>query len=236
MKKLMSALLTTLFLACTQSQALADSTNPVRECDARIKSKDELKILNGKIELIFSGSPTLEMMANYKVPNQKEKEAIALWIEEQKKCKQLGDEWFTSARPEWVALIDRAYSDMFFLAADLYGGKINYGAFAKGQVKINDDLKISMASLKQQLRQQDEAKQDAHSQQQAMEERRLQQERVYQAQQQAINRQQTEAAKSAATTNLGLELLKMGQPRTLGNPSVNCTTYTRGPYGTINCQ
>jgi len=231
MKKLMITLLATFFVS---SSVRADS--PVKECEAQIESQKELQILKGKVELLFSADPPLEMLANNRVPNKKEKEAIAIWVKEQKKCKQLGAELFKNANPEWVALINKAYSEMFFLAADLYGEKINYGAFAKGQVKINDDLKISMASLKQQLRQQDEAKQEAHSQQQAMEERRLQQERVYQAQQQAINRQQTEAAKSAATTNLGLELLKMGQPHTLGNPSVNCTTYTRGPYGTINCQ
>jgi len=231
MKKLMITLLATLFVS---SSVRADGS--VKECEAQIESQKELQILKGKVELFLSADPSLEMLANNRVPNKKEKEAIAIWVKEQKKCKQLGAELTKNANPEWIALIDRAYSDMFFLAADLYEAKINYGAFAKGQVRIIDDLKISIATLKQRLGQQAEAKQEARNQQQAMEERQRQQEQAYQAQQQALNKQQIEAANSAATTNLGLELLKMGQPRTLGNPSVNCTTYTRGPYGTINCQ
>lgn len=56
-----------------------------------------------------------------------------------------------------------------------------------------------------------------------------------QLQQQSLTRQQIEATQSAAIANAGLQLMQAGQPRTLGN-TLNCTTYQRGIYGSINCQ
>lgn len=171
MKKLMITLLATFFVS---SSVRADS--PVKECETQIESQKELQILKGKVELLFSADPPLEMLANNRVPNKKEKEAIAIWVKEQKKCKQLGAELFKNAPPEMIRLIDGAYSDMFFLVADLYEKKINYGAFAKGQVKVNDALKANMTALKQQLRQQEEAKMNERRQQQAIEDQRRQNE------------------------------------------------------------
>lgn len=139
----------------------ADS--PTRECERYIVANPELQVLKGKVELLFSADPPLEMLASNKIPTNKEKEALAAWVREQKKCKQLGDETYKTAPPEFVALIDKAYSDMFLLAVDLYEKKINYGAFAKGQVKVNDNLKTNMAALKQQQRQ----KQEERAQQEA---------------------------------------------------------------------
>lgn len=48
------------------------------------------------------------------------------------------------------------------------------------------------------------------------------------------SRRQADAANSAALGALGLGM--MSGPRPIPSNTVNCTTYQRGPYGTMSCQ
>jgi len=49
-------------------------------------------------------------------------------------------------------------------------------------------------------------------------------------------RRQADAANSAAMGALGLSMMNAGAPRPIPNNTINCTSYQRGPYGTMSCQ
>jgi cytochrome c len=171
--------------------------DPTTECITQIPFKKELQILNGKILLDGSANYSFEMLANNSFPSKKEMKAISLWVNEHKRCKQIGNEWRTSRYPAApLALVDKLYSDNIFLAADLYAKKISYGDFAKGVVKANQEFSVSTAALQQQqqlqLRQQQQAKQqqkDAIVQQQQRD-TLLRQQQSEQQHQEALARQQ----------------------------------------------
>lgn len=157
--------------ACRSQSANSSSSNsnslasdPTSECISQIKSKKELQILKGKIELGGAADQPIEILANSSVPTKKERAAISLWITEHKNCKQLGNEWReTNVLPSIIALLEGVYSDTYLLAADLYAKKISYGDYAKAYIKIQQEFKTNTNAEIQQLRQQQVARQDAEN-------------------------------------------------------------------------
>lgn len=164
----------------------------VADCEAQIVANKDLQILKGKIDLLNTANQPIEILANSKVPSNKEKAAIALWVEEQKRCSAPGIEYHKSQSPEVGAIYEQAYSELFISAADLYQRKITYGDFARATVRRHQEVRERIAAViarfrEQQQRQQAEKEQrEAWERQQADNQQReaLAQQRQLQIQQQ----------------------------------------------------
>lgn len=113
----------------------------VAECEAQIVANKNLQILKGKLDLLHSANQPIEILANAKVPSRKEKAAISLWVEEQKRCSAPGIAYHKSQSPEIGAIYEQAYTEMYISASDLYQGKITYGDFAKAGVRRHQEIR-----------------------------------------------------------------------------------------------
>jgi hypothetical protein len=153
--KFQAMLNATLFLLAIAFSSNCLAGDPSDDCMARLKSNDELQILNGKIAVGITEEQTLEILSNDDLPTKKEKEAISIWVKERQICKHLGDEWRSKNYPPTVIpIVDGCYSDLTSLTADLYARKISYGDFAKRRAKIDQECKKSMADEAQLVNQQ----------------------------------------------------------------------------------
>lgn len=232
--------------------------DPSTVCIAEVKSKKELQILNGKIELGGSADYSLEMLANTNRPTKKEKEALSLWVSEHNKCKQMGDGWRNQNYPSAIiAILDKLYSEINFLAADLYARKISYGDFAKGQIRLYREFNANMIEAFQRIRQQLEAenqrrealkKEQAHQQQEAL--TKLQQVQRQEAEDQQkdelVKRQQAlqlmqmqqirqqQKLQSMPPCIPGLKGMLMANGGCYEKPTYN-TDCTRGYMGDLHC-
>ncbi len=119
----------------------------VAECEAQIVANKNFQILKGKLDLLYSANPSIEILANSKVPSKREKVAISLWVEEQKRCSAPGIAYHKSQSPEIGAIYDQAYAEMYISAADLYQGKITYGDFAKAGARRHQEIKGKISSV-----------------------------------------------------------------------------------------
>lgn len=197
--KLFFTILAITWLSFAGSTAAAEFSVP--ECEAQIVANKNFQILKGKVDLLNTANQPTEILANSNVPSKKEKAAIALWVEEQRKCSKLGIEYFNSRSPEIGAIFDRAYSELFLSAADLYQGKITYGGFARASVKRHQDVKEQIAGVVARHREQQAAKtqQEAIARQQELEQREAiaRQEQEKQEQQEQIRRERCESLKQS---------------------------------------
>ena len=242
---LMKALVFSLLLTPFLSANAENDADPSVICFSAINSNPDLKILQNKIALVDQRAQTLEMLANEKKPNKAEKIAISLWVDETEKCKQVGDDWRARNMPApIVSLIDQSFAWLKPTAADLYGGKITFGEFAKARTaqftKFTADLSEIVQKLKTaKMEQQDkDAKDDEkHAAERAENEKTRRS--VYE-QQQAQLRAQAEQARmqdDQARRNAALMFLS-NQPRPyqipiqqmpqMGSPSINTNCYTMG--------
>ncbi len=119
----------------------------VSECEAQIVANKSFQILKGKLDLLYTANPSIEILANSKVPSKTEKAAISLWVEEQKRCSAPGIAYYRSQSPEVGAIYERAYTEMYISAADLYQGKISYGEFAKAGVRRHQEIRERIGVL-----------------------------------------------------------------------------------------
>lgn len=119
---------------------LADA-DPSVECMNQIELKNEIRILNMKINLEnFSGKP-FNIKTNSNRPGKTAQKAIFMWLGELKKCKKSGDEWRSkNYPPPIVSVIDKSYADFFALTINLYASKIRYSNYAQSAVKIHKDF------------------------------------------------------------------------------------------------
>jgi len=113
----------------------------VAECETQIVANKNLQILKGKVDLLYSANPPIEILANNKVPSKMEKVAISLWVEEQKRCSAPGIAYHKSQSREIGAIYEQAYTEMYISASDLYQGKITYGDFAKAGVRRHQEIR-----------------------------------------------------------------------------------------------
>ena len=126
----------------------------IADCEAQIVANKDLKILKGKIDLLNTANQPIEILANSKVPSNKEKAAIALWVEEQKRCSAPGIEYHKSQSPEVGAIFDQAYAELYISAADLYQRKITYGDFARATVRRHQEVRERIAAVIARFREQ----------------------------------------------------------------------------------
>lgn len=181
----------------SSEKAVNESSNaltidPSTECIAKIPSNKELQVLNGKILLDGSSAYSFEQLANQSAPSNRESKAIAIWAKEIKSCKDLGGNWRANIYPATLLqLFDKLYSDINFLAADLYVKKINYGGFAKGVVKADQEFSANIAVLTQKKREDEQATLNQKEVLAQQERRALQQQQQQQLQlQQQIQQEQ----------------------------------------------
>lgn len=160
----------------------ANAGIPVADCEAQITANKGLQILKGKMDLLNSDNQPIEILTNDNVPSRKEKEAIALWIKEQRRCSKPGIDYYKGQSLAIGAILEKAYSETFLSAADLYQGKITYGDFARASVKRHQDVKEQVAGIAARYREQ----QVAETQQEAEHQRSLRQERCTSLRQRVI--------------------------------------------------
>jgi len=161
------------------------SQNSLTPCEAEMVANKSLQILKGKLDLLNAESQPLEILANNKKPSKKEQPAIALWVEEQKRCSAPGIAYHRSHSLEVGAIFDQAYADLYISAADLYQGKITYGDFAQATVRRHQALKERLSGVVARFREQqnERARQESFARQQELD-------RQQQAQQELLARQQ----------------------------------------------
>lgn len=166
-----NALLISLFVAfgiVSTNEAIAEVS--VADCEAQIVANKNLQILKGKIDLLNTANQPIEILANNKVPSsKKEKEAIALWVEEQRRCSAPGIEYHKSQSPEVGAIFEQAYSELFISAADLYQKKITYGDFARATVRRHQEVRERIAAVIARFREQQQRQQAEKEQREAWE-------------------------------------------------------------------
>lgn len=154
----------------------------VADCEAQITANKRLQVLKGKMDLLNSDDQPTEILTNDNVPSRKEKKAIALWIKEQKRCSKPGIDYYKGQSPAIGAIFEKAYSETFFSADDLYQGKITYGDFARASVKRHQDVKEQVAGIAARHREQ----QVAETQQEEEHQRSLWQDRCTSLRQRVI--------------------------------------------------
>jgi flagellar biosynthesis GTPase FlhF len=232
-----------LFEAASAESSDTASIDPTTECITQIPLKKELQILNGKILLDGSVNYSFEMLANNNYPSKKEIKAIALWVNEHKRCKALGNEWRTSRYPAApLALVDKLYSDNIFLAADLYAKKVTYGDFAKGVIKADQEFGVGIAALHEKLRQQQQAEQqknDANEQQRQRESLARRQQSEQENRDALARQQQQEQAQQQQAALLQQQNLYRQQEyqRQVQESNRNYQNAIRqNPSSTTNCQ
>ena len=115
------------------SASLGQATeDPTPACLVALSQDGRLKAIQDKIAIVDAKYQTLDMLSNDKKPTKNERSLISLWATEGNKCIELGAQWrLQNYPPTVVALFNGYVSDLNSLGADLYSGKITYGAFAK---------------------------------------------------------------------------------------------------------
>ena len=162
----------------------------IADCEKQIVENKGLQMLKGKLDLLNAANQPIEILANNKKPTAKEKAAIALWVEEQKRCSTPGIEYQKSQSPEVGAIFDKAYADLFISAADLYQGQITYGDFAKASVRRHQEVRERIALVVARFREQQALKvqQEEFARQQEVDRQRYEHQQRCEALSQDISR------------------------------------------------
>jgi hypothetical protein len=196
------------------------------ECFSALESNPELQILKGKIALGNVSGQNLEMLANDKKPSPAEKSALAKWDALRQPCIKQSSEWSQSHYAPNIALIaDRLKNQFNSLLADLYGGKITYGQFAKARQANLDNAKAEAVNANQQ-------NQNVNIQQQQKQQELNQQAQQAQAQDQA---QRRALAAQMIMNNKPYQTPAPYQMPQLQTPSAPVNTNCRMIGNTMNC-
>ena len=214
----------------------AQSTDPSMECFSALESNPELQILKGKVALGNVSGQNLEILANDKKPSPAEKSALAKWDALRQPCIKQSSEWSQSHYAPNIAVIsDRLKSQFNSLLADLYGGKITYGQFAKARQANLDNAKAEAVNLNQQNQNaniQNQQQQQQLNQQVQQAEAQNQAQRNALATQMILNNKPYQVPIPQSTTPYQIPQLQAPQLqspkntncRMIGN-TMNCTTY-----------
>ena len=131
-----------------QEPATQTTSKPdLESCEQGILNDKRFNVLNGKIDLLHTANPSLEVLSNNKLPTKNEKAALMQWVEAQKKCSAPGIAYFKSLSPDVGAIYEDAYADMYLSASDLYQGKITYGEFAKAGVRRHQGVRDKISQF-----------------------------------------------------------------------------------------
>lgn len=82
-----------LLLLIISFKCLGEGVDQSTSCFAELKSKPEIQILKGKVDLGITDNPTLENLANNSKPTKREKAALSIFVSESENCVNQGEEW-----------------------------------------------------------------------------------------------------------------------------------------------
>lgn len=192
-----------------QQKQGADLDAKGREYCRQLYSDPRLDPIRSKVPLNMGVSDPIpiQMMSDNDFPSTEEASLILVWAEQRQRCHEYQTSLYGPPRAQ-VEAVRRANSQ---LMAELYGGVITYGQYAK---QLNENISLFL--------QQDEAirAQAARDQLQALQ---AFQQNLYQQQRLNIERQR-----------LQNEQLRALQPRQ--NPPVSCTTDYIGNQAYTHCR
>jgi hypothetical protein len=110
------------FIAVTRSPELA--------CYRDLGLRPEYQALKGGFRPRSEDDRSFALYANQNRPTEQEKRLIALYIEEQERCRAAAKHWReANSHPAIRDLVDKSFNDYLALAARLYRGDITYGEF-----------------------------------------------------------------------------------------------------------
>ena len=148
------ALLCIVFLTAP-SFAQEGEVDPAIACFNSLAEKPSLSVLREKIALVDSRAQTLAMLSNDSKPKKTEREAISIWVVEVEKCIASSRPWHREHYPaSMLSSIDKYFATMKLNAADLYAGKLSFGAFARDRAALTSKLDSELVEMGQAIREQ----------------------------------------------------------------------------------
>ena len=225
--------------------------DPAIACFNSIMEKPALNVLRDKVALVDARAQTLAMLSEVGKPKKAEKEAISIWVIEIEKCTSSSRQWHQEHYPaSMLSSIDKYFATMKLSAADLYAGKISFGAFARDRAaltsKLDSELVERGQTIREQQRQANEADElkNAQEKRQAVLEaaRKEENERIQQQQKEQFERTMAEAERTRRMNfiqNMNRNNAQSGyqviQPPVMGGGS-NCTSTIAGNVVSTNCR
>ena len=175
----------------------------------QLHSDPRLDPIRDKVPLLaqISDPIPMQMMSNNEFPTNEEASAIAALAEQRQKCQKY-QTVLLGAHPAHVEALRRTNSQ---LMAELYGGNITYGQYAK---QLNQNVVLFL---------QQDAAIGAQAARDRLQAAQAFQQNLYQQQQLNLERQR-----------LQNEQLRALQPQR--NPPINCTTQYIGDQAYTNCR
>lgn len=122
------------------------------KCLAKIKTNQDLQILNGKVEFGRASQQTLAHYTNTSTPTEEEKTAFLKYSDLRKKCRDqaVQETRGIGVSESYIRILDDAESKTQDLMASLYSGKITYGEYAKERKEIASQISSSSNELAEQ--------------------------------------------------------------------------------------
>jgi hypothetical protein len=144
------AVIAALLASCAQQVQAEPAPNPALPCFDAIEGQASFKSLGNKVALIDGGKPTFAMLTNKDLPSESEKRLILEWVNDRQNCMAIQRPWLIETYPLMVGLQDRTVNAFLAAAADLYGGAITFGEFAKARVDISANHERELDGLRAQ--------------------------------------------------------------------------------------
>lgn len=165
--------------------------DPSKACLSALQPDPKIQILNAKMPFDITNGQSLAVLSDPTKPNTKEKVALAYFATEADRCFGVGAEWRTEHYPVEVSSALTLFRvDVLSAMADLYGGKMTFGDYAKLRAKMLADLKVKVdgvvAAKNAEREEQDRRQQEAAA-------RKDEADRLIQVQREALAQQQADA-------------------------------------------
>jgi hypothetical protein len=134
--------------------------DPSIACFSELEDRPDLQILKSKVALNDVRKQTLEMLSNNSRPTKAEKTALATWEAYVTECNKDGESFHKKYyAPKLNALSEEFFTNLKGLLADLYSGKITYGAFAKARATLYTNFIANVTEVTDQIKAKNEAAQ-----------------------------------------------------------------------------
>ncbi len=210
--------------------------DPAIACFKELEDKPDLQILKSKVALSDVRKQTLDMLSNNSKPTKADKTALQAWEAYVSDCNKDSEGFHKKYyAPKLNALSEEFFTNLKGLLADLYSGKITYGAFAKARATLYTNFMANVTEVADQIKAKNEAAQrhideynNAIAQQQAQQQSQDQAQRRALGAQILMNNRPYQAPAPAPFVPLQAPSVGNSSTNTncrmIGN-TMNCTTY-----------
>ena len=147
-----------LMAASCLSYAQEDST---RVCTGPLARDARFASIAAKLPLAGISKVTFEMLANESLPTSRERKAIAEYVLARRDCNIIGEDFRTGHPPHLNALVSEFDNKIVAVLVDLYNKKVSYGAANKQLQAVNDEYRIKISAMLEQIRSERAAQQAA---------------------------------------------------------------------------